>query len=75
MTGVTMELLKDKLKLFLGEVEVEETLNKIITSSGLARKDFYSGQETEKLLEAMIAVGGFVEFTARNIKVSLLLRK
>ncbi len=73
MASITIGFLKEKLKLFFGEAEVEEALNKTIVSAGLVRKDSYSGEEVEKLLEAMIAQGGFVEFVGRNVKASLLL--
>lgn len=75
MAEVTLGFLKEKLKLFLGEAEIEEVLNKVISSAGLAKKDSYSGEEIEKLLKAMIAEGGFVEFVARNVKARLLLGK
>lgn len=73
LTSVTIGLLKGKLKLFLEEDEVEEVWNKIIASTELAKKNSYSKEESEKLFEAMIREGGFVEFVARSIRASLLL--
>ncbi len=75
MATVTLNFLKEKLKLFLKESEVEEVLNKVISSVNLVKKETYSDEEVEKILEAMIAEGGFVEFVARNIKARLLLEK
>jgi len=75
MATVTLNFLREKLKLFLKESEVEEVLNKVISSVNLVKKETYSDEEVEKILEAMIAEGGFVEFVARNIKARLLLEK
>ena len=75
MAGVERKFIIEKLKLFLGEAEVGEGLNKIITSCGLAKKDYYPEEEAMKLIEAMIAEKGFFEFTGRNIKIKLLLDK
>jgi len=75
VSNIATSYLKEKLKLFLGEAEIEEVFNKVTASAGLAKKDSYSDEEIEKLLEAMIAEGGFVAFVARNVKVSLLLGK
>jgi len=75
MATVTLNFLREKLKLFLKESEVEGALNKVISSVNLVKKETYSDEEVEKILEAMIAEGGFVEFVARNIKARLLLEK
>ena len=73
MSEITIGFLREKLKLFLRESEVEEVLNKVISSAGLAKKESYSGEEVGKIVEAMIAEGGFVEFVGRNIRTRLLL--
>lgn len=75
MSNIATSYLKEKLKLFLGEAEIEEVFNKVIASSGLAKKDSYSDEEIEKLLKSMMVEGGFVEFVARNVKAGLLLGK
>lgn len=75
MATITTTYLKEKLKLFLGDAEIEDVYNKIIISKGLIKKDSYSDQELDKIIEAMIEQGGFVEFVARNIKTNLLLGK
>ncbi|OQX81568.1 MAG: hypothetical protein B6D56_01975 [Candidatus Omnitrophica bacterium 4484_70.1] len=75
MGEVTIDFLREKLKLFLRESEVEEVLNKVISSAGLAKKESYSGEEVGKIVEAMIAEGSFVEFVGRNIRARLLLEK
>jgi ethanolamine ammonia-lyase small subunit len=59
----------------LDEKKVEEILEKVITSAGLEKKSSYSKEEAEKIVERLIAEGGFVEFVGRNIKASLILGK
>lgn len=73
MEELERKFIIEKLKLFIGDIEAEEGLNKIIVSSGLPKKDYYSEEEVRKLIETMIAKGGFFEFVARNIKAKLLL--
>lgn len=75
MAELSMSFLKEKLTLFLGEEKAEETLEKVITSAGLVKKTSYSKEEAEKIVERLIAEGGFVEFVGRNIKASLILSK
>lgn len=75
MAEITLVFLKEKLKLFLGEAEIEEALNKAIASAGLVKKNSYSNKELEKFLEALITQGSFVEFVGRSIKANLLLGK
>ena len=73
MADIEAGFIVEKLKLFLGEDEIEEGLNKILASCGLIKKDYYQGEEVDKLIKAMIAEGGFFEFIGRNIKAKLLL--
>ena len=75
MAELSMSFLKEKLVLFLDEKKVEEILEKIITSAGLAKKWSYPKEEAEKIVERLIAEGGFAEFVGRNIKASLILGK
>jgi len=70
-----VSFLEEKLKLFLEEAEAKENLDKAIASAGLVRKDYYSKEEINKILEAMISQGGFVEFVARSAMASLMLGK
>jgi len=75
MAELSMSFLKEKLVLFLDEKKVEEILEKVITSAGLAKKSSYPKEEAEKIVERLIAEGGFAEFVGRNIKASLILGK
>ena len=73
MSGVERKFIIDKLKLFIEEKEIEEKLDKILASCGITKQDYHSGEEANKILEAMIAEKGFFEFVARNIKAKLLI--
>lgn len=74
MESVSVNLVREKLEQFLDNKEVEELINNAIAASGLVKKDSYSHEEIEKILDKMIAYGGFGEFVARNLKVKLVLK-
>ena len=66
--------LKEKLKMFLSEDEINKTLEEALKKANLPQKLSYSKEEMEKLLNILIEQGGFVEFVARNFKVKVLLK-
>lgn len=72
---VTLSEVTKKMSLFLGETEIEEVVNSAIAACNMTRKGSYSEEEMEQILDAMIKMGGFAEFVARNKKIELCLKR
>ena len=71
----SLDELKEKLKVFLSEDEINKTIEEALKKANLPQKLSYSKEEMHKLLDVLIEQGGFVEFVARNFKVKILLEK
>lgn len=67
--------LKEKLKVFLSEDEINKAIEEALKKANLPQKLSYSKEEMYKLLDVLIEQGGFLEFVARNFKVKILLEK
>ena len=69
------EEIEKKLEQFIGPDDAEVEIDKAFSLIGIERKGSYSKQELNKIIEALIGRGGFLEFVARNAKVRLLFLK
>lgn len=65
--------IKEKLERFLPAQEVDKIIEDCIKENHLGKKEDYNLQEIDVILDHLITLGGFVEFTARLLKSKVIM--